>query len=1111
VTAGFVPSDQAVRDEIRESLGENLLVEAGAGTGKTTVLVDRIVEALRRGRAGVDEIVVMTFTEKAAAELAARVRQGLEEALAAAEPDSEEAGRVRLALQGLYRARIETIHAFATNVLRERPVEARLDPGFDVLDELTSELAFDEVYEEWLTDTLEGDDDTLTRALNRGFDLDEMRAAAEALHSYRYVLPLAELRPARPRLSGFVERLSAAARRLGELEPACVSPEEDRGVAQIPQILAFDARCATATGDDAELERIVLFRAPRIKAEGAQKHWGDRAEDCVEMKKILGELGGALDELRDTLRTEALCDVLPLVQEFVARYEERRRRDGQADFDDLLIWTRNLLRDRLEVRGYFQRRYACVFVDEFQDTDPIQAEIVMYLVSDGSSPESASGDWRDLEPVPGKLFVVGDPKQSIYRFRRADIGVYDDVKRGPLGGGLRQITQNFRSGSGVLSWVNEVFDRVLVEKPGIQPPNIHLVAEPSSLELARVPVVVVHGSAGGNGQGEGAARRTAAQIRDAEADALAALIQRAVEVEHWPVRDRRTDEMRPCSWRDVAMLVPSRTEIDWYEKALAKREIPYRMEGTRTFFHREEVRQVVSLLHAIDDPTDQVSLVGALRSGAFGCSDEEVFLWEAAGHGLDYRRSGGDSPGAVAEAMAMLHSLHRARLKLSLPELVRGLLEDTGLVEFWLTRREGDQAAANLLKVVEQARAYAGSGGGGLRSFARWLARHRDTEIDEADAGVTEDSDDIVRLLTIHSAKGLEFPIVALANLNTPPRAQGDPIPDPSGRGLHLRVGTKRAGHFKTPGFDDAVTREKEQTDAERRRLLYVAATRARDHLVVPLVVPPDERKGMLSYLAGLVPEWQSEHAGRDVDGCHVYDPAALAAAPETPARTDEPVLPAEVDAEIARRQAFIEEHLSLVRSARREPAFHTATSVERAERPLVAGDDAAEGLVAYDSGPPLPIGDALHETMERVSLPDASDLEAVATAACAEAGVLDWSDDVLRMARNCLTSPVMERAMRSDAWYREVPFTVPTSDVPGFTTGRMDLVFREDGELVIVDFKSDHVQADRLKEAAEAHRGQATAYAESTASATGLPVREVVFVFARPGSEAVLTAHPGG
>jgi ATP-dependent helicase/nuclease subunit A len=1089
MTLHVEPTDQAARDRIKLAIDRNMCVEAGAGTGKTTSLVRRIVEILASGHADVDSLVVITFTEKAAAELSARVREALEAAVDE-ETDVERGARLREAARALYRARIETIHAFAANLLRERPVEAGIDPGFSVLSDLEAQLGFDRAYSQWLDELMEQSHPDVERSLNLGFSLDEIREAAEVLNRYRFLMPLQPPAMPRPDAAEMSRWLTENRRELQAIEGRSIN-EEDKSLPGLRRLQGFADRMAEEGDTDLARERLVALVAPSLRANaGKQSSWDD-AEDCRLMKSLVGDYVELRDRLRDELRSVALLGVLPHGENFVTGYEDARRRDGVADYDDLLIWTRDLLRDNLEVRSYFQRRFRALLIDEFQDTDPIQVEIAAYLTSDGQT----GTDWRELVPAAGKLFVVGDPKQSIYRFRRADIAIYDEVKRGLLAGAHEEIVQNFRSLPAVIEWINRVFDALLIEEPGRQPGNVPLVPQPSELSLHRPPVVVVrHIDDELNADG----------VRSAEARAVASLLRSAVIDQPWQVRERGAGEVvRPARWRDIAILLPTRTGLEAYEQALALAGVPYRHEGSRDYFQRQEVRDLTAILRAIDDPTDRFSLVGALRSSAFGCSDEDVVVHVAGNAPWDYRVERPSESAAVAEAFELLRELHRLRGRASLPELVQTVVERSRLVEFALTLPEGAQAAANLLAIVDQARSFSAAGGGGLRAFARWLVDSTENEAMEVDAGIAEETDDVVRLLTIHGAKGLEFPIVVLANLASAMRSVREPVPDERAHRLHFRVGAAtvgRTGHYATPGYDDKWNAEKAALDAEKIRLLYVAATRARDHLVVPYV----RSKAPGPFLAALevmLPR-DGEHE-TEVNGVWLVEAAALEP-PPVEERLEAQVSEEQVAEAAAARDRWAAGHAVLLREARRELPLTVASSMERSMRPLAAEAAHSGATLLVSEGPPLPVGDALHLVMERVTLPDGNDLDAVTHGVCAEAGLLDREPEVREMAKRCLASPSVQRALESDTVQREVPFTTVYDG--GIAVGRVDLVYRGGDGLVVVDYKSDDVTAESAEaHALEHHSGQAEVYARALEQATGVAVKRVVFVFARAGVEVAV------
>ncbi|MGO9960946.1 MAG: UvrD-helicase domain-containing protein [Solirubrobacteraceae bacterium] len=1082
--------DQAAREQITGALDANLGVEAGAGTGKTTVLVERVTNVLATGKATVDQLAVITFTEKAAAELSTRVRDALE---ARARPvKGAERVRVLTAARDLYRCHIETIHSFATSLLRERPVEAGIDPLFEVVDGLAGSLSFDAAYEAFQDQLLATRSPALDRALRRGLGLTELREACELLNQYRYLRPLWIPTDAAGELAGHLAELVSIAGELRALLVAC-DPGDDAAVGIVETIIEWtDGLAALET--EAEQEFQLLFRGAAYTHEsrGSQANWG--VEGKAQLKGLQKAYKAAVAVAREGLRTDALLSLLPEIERFVDTYEAQRLKAGEPDFDDLLFWARDLLRNSTPARDYFRRRYKVVLIDEFQDTDPVQAELALLLTSD----QQPDGDWRSLRPGPGRLTVVGDPKQSIYRFRRADIAVYDQVRTHALAGGHEQIATNFRSNPQLLAALNHAFDTILHQQPGVQPANVRLDAPPGAHAARRPPVSLVLGEVDGK----------AGERREQEAWAIAAMLHTA-HSDEWEIRDRRDrDRWRPCRWGDMAILMPARTGIELYEHALADAGIPYRHEGSRDFYQRHEVRDLIWVLAAVDDPTDRLALLGALRSSAFAINDEDLVRHRAATGTLSYRSKTEGPIAAVNDALSELADLHRMRTRFSLAETVRRVVERTRLVEFALTRPDGDQGAVNLLAIVDQARLFTAAGGGGLRPFVRHLHNSVEQDQIEIEATVAEQTDDVVRIMTIHGAKGLEYPIVALANLAAENRNHAQPVPREDENFLHFRVGAGsigRTGHFNTPGYDNAWEQEKHHVDAERQRLLYVAATRARDHLIVPCVAGIPNAKGLLGQLIHALPVDNHELVARiELDDLELPD------ADQTPPA---PVTDADIQTGVTEREQWLTDLQRLKRNASTPRKIEIASSRERPRGPLAAEVATFDAAMLIGDGPPIPIGDAVHMVMERVTLPDAHDLEQIADDVCKEGAITSDTDDVISMCRACLDSPSVKRALELGSWWREVPFVINHADdevaaerAP-LTNGRVDLVFRDGDKLVVIDYKTDKDVTEQTAEqyALKHHGRQGEVYAQGLATATGLKVREVAFVYCKAGAEVRL------
>ncbi|MBO0703277.1 MAG: PD-(D/E)XK nuclease family protein, partial [Candidatus Dormibacteraeota bacterium] len=500
----------------------------------------------------------------------------------------------------------------------------------------------------------------------------------------------------------------------------------------------------------------------------------------------------------------------------------------------------------------------------------------------------------------------------------------------------------------------------------------------------------------------------------------------------------------------------------------------------------------------------RLSLVGALRSSAFAVSDEDLVLHVAGGGALSYRAPPAGAGSHVDEALAELRDLNDLRRRVSLGELVRRVVERSRLVEYAMTREDGEQRAANLLAIVDRARLFAEAGGGGLRPFIRYLNGLIEREQAEIDAGITEETDDVVRLMTIHGAKGLEFPIVALANLANGPVNERGAIPSEREHFLDFSVGamTKaRHGRYETPNYEAASMGEQRSSEAERLRLLYVAATRARDHVLIPCVSGRNAARHLLAELVHALPDDPALVARVDLDSL---------SAPAAELPQWEMVGEEEVAAAGTEGLEWRERRRRLLGVGAREREITTASSRERATTPLAAEVATFEAALVISEGPPIPVGDAVHLVMERVTLPGAGDLETIAEDVCLEGDIASELDDVVSMCRACLRADCVRRALAGGGYWREVPFAVDRGGEGALTTGRVDLVHRDGDELVVIDYKTDR---DVSEETAEEytrrhHAGQAEVYQQALAQGSGVPVREVVFVYCRAGVQ--VTLRPG-
>src|SRR4051794_11080286 len=535
-------SDQAAREEIRTSLDATLFVEAGAGTGKTTALVARIVNLVRSG-VPMRQLAAITFTEAAAAELRDRIRSELERA---AKSEPQLAG----AVAEVDDAVISTLHAFAQRILMEHPLEARLPPTVEVLDEIQAGLAFEQRWGAFL-DQLLGDEryaDVVLRGMATGLRWDAVEHIGRGLgdHWDRLEEPSGGAEAAtaestavdgpaatRPAVSATAV-LTPLARALDAADECIV--ENDRLRTHLEAVVPLAARLAAATD---ELEILHLLAGAKLDCnQGRKDNWRC---DVVTVRAACAEAEAARVALLDAVKQDVLVALLGAVRRFTLDAAEARRIDGRLEFHDLLVLARNLVRDNPPVRSLLRQRFRHLLIDEFQDTDPLQIELAVMLAAGDARP------WQECTIDDGRLFFVGDAMQSIYRFRRADIRLFTQVRA--FVDDARHLSHNHRSVPGILDWVNAVFDQLIGPGRGdSQPAYRHLVAARKALSVKTPTPVVLLG---------GEHELPIAAVRDREAEEIATTIAR-IRDEQWSVNIDRGKATRPAQLRDIAILMPTR-------------------------------------------------------------------------------------------------------------------------------------------------------------------------------------------------------------------------------------------------------------------------------------------------------------------------------------------------------------------------------------------------------------------------------------------------------------------------------------------------------------------------------------------------------------------------
>ncbi|MEM1179956.1 MAG: UvrD-helicase domain-containing protein [Acidobacteriota bacterium] len=1146
--------DAAARHRLRTSLGESLMVEAAAGTGKTTVLVDRLVATLAAGDTTVERVVAVTFTRKAAGELKLRLRQQLDRARSEVDATSPEHSHLTDAIARLEEAHIGTIHSFCAELLRRRPVEARVDPTFVEIDQEEAHQLYGQAFRTWIEGRLEAMPSGLSRilrrlALQRSFDglspLDRLQLAGRDLVDWRDFETPWRLDPNFDRdaaVNGLLERLETldAWRRrgsrndalYGELEPIHLLVDATRRTEQDAPARDFDEL------EGRLLELLRELRRQRPRRGGAAAFAPDLPRRDVQEARV--QLIEALEDFERQANADLAARLRLELVEVLTAYEDLKRSRGQIDFLDLLLRCRDLLVSSAEARADFQAAFTHLFVDEFQDTDPLQAEILVLLSAD----DGAETDWRQVHPRPGSLLLVGDPKQSIYRFRRADVVFYQGIKRRLQEGGVDVLilSRSFRAPAPLQAALNGAFSSQMREdfragQPAYVPLAGDLDAPPDQPFLVGLPVPKPFGPRGWP---------TAKAIDESLPAAVAAWIRWLLHDSGFTVRDPQTGERVPVQARHVCVLF--RRYLSWgrdvtapYLRALEGRGVPHVLVGGRTLHQREEIDTLRAALAAIEWPDDTLSVYATLRGAFFGFTDDALLRFRTAAGHLDPFKAqpdgledGGADPAAdpefeeIGDALETLATWHRERNAIPFAQTIHRLFAHSRAHAAFALRPAGHQVLANVERVADMARAYEARGGLSFRGFVDQL-EDAASRPGSGSGPLVEEGAEGVRVMTVHSAKGLEFPVVLLAD-PTCSLAPREP-------GLHLDAEKKLCARRLlglTPWeLHEHRELEMDRDKAESVRLAYVAATRVRDLLVIPGLGTRPWSGGWLSPLdAALYPAPGSQ--ARPAPGCPPFGPSTMLGdprsygpghgapikpglhrsraggeavwwdpstlelrapglggvshphllAPDEDGEAFERGLDRYLDWEGQRRSAL---------EAGAEPSLETLTVTETERWPpgdLEVRHESVERQPDRPSG--RRFGTLVHAVLHdagaraRGAGPDARQLARLHGRLLSASGA--EVDAAAEACEQALAHPLWRLADEAERVLREVPFTL-RHERDLLIEGVIDLAFFDGGRWTVVDFKTDADPGPRL----ESYRRQIAWYVFALSELTGQEARGVL------------------
>ncbi|NLT49036.1 MAG: UvrD-helicase domain-containing protein, partial [Clostridiales bacterium] len=833
--------DREARQKVRTLLDKNILLEAGAGSGKTSAMAGRFLELLETGSAELSEIIAITFTKKAANELQDRVRRKL---LESGSPLADQ----------LHQSFIGTIHSFCGKLLRERPIEAGVDPQFIELDEAEDNKIRDTVFEEFVMNADRGRNEILERLDLFDLNTDALKKFLQTVcdnPDLEFELPKEE--PAD--LEDFLAEVDAVYNELVHLIESIVSyiPSVDEVKAGKQDALQLTVQVSLPKIRRKQplspVEKIHLLKwfhtSTRIKV--TQKCWGDDSE-AKKIGKSIGEefadfklnRVGPLFEKRGQYGYNHVA--VPFVKEARRIYEERKKALSALNFQDLLLKAADLLATHPDVRQYFQEKYRYILVDEFQDTDPVQARLLMYLTGE----ELTEASWENITPRPGSLFVVGDPKQSIYSFRRADLSIYQRFKERitETGGEVVEFTTNFRSVNALGTWYNRIFPMIFDAGRALQAIFTGADTVKESLEntisgVYKYKVDEVSGSAG-----------ILTDIDHIER-IIHYLTEKGTISVPIPGDDPGQMRSRRIEYRDILVLSMKKGDLTTYGKELARRGIPVKTTGADVIQRTLQFQALSDVIRMLAYPEENALLYKVLRGPIFRYTDEELFTFAEIGgrfniyQNIDLLADKAPHQRELLQRMKLTFGLFRrfaSYMRVMVPAAAtERIVDELGMMGAMLTSGESLTEISSFVSLIEKIRMNKLTNVWDLNQFVEEINLMVQAGYEE-ELDLEGENYNAVRMMNLHKAKGLEAPIVILA---TPFKGKvkqpgfyvdrskelGDA--DYGITKIKLSPKTYSKEYIYPAAWKSVEEMALARSEDEMDRLLYVAATRAGNALII--------------------------------------------------------------------------------------------------------------------------------------------------------------------------------------------------------------------------------------------------------------------------------------
>ncbi|MCC6544275.1 MAG: UvrD-helicase domain-containing protein [Nitrospirae bacterium] len=1146
---------------------KNVVVTAGAGTGKTTLLVDRITHLLMRDTAPlkITDVVAITFTKKAANEMKIRLRKRLHYFMDCAgrmrgvshmvennsSNDSEAdnysskindyeaallndliqrydlspdliAQRAEDAINNLEKAQIGTIHSFAGHILRLYPLEAGIAPDFDEDDGSGFEGHFEREWEEWLDPELSvdsGHGEEWKEVLRR-VPLEGVKMFAKCL--CKETIPLSSfshsvLYPGKEpqQLSGkFLTWLEQEKRNAGEI---LIKYDGSRKVKMHGLLKSamelFDNLIASTefTPFDDNI--------PSTKPAGWKE---DDYREAVRIAAVAQSLSVTDDQFIGKLTA--------LISPFSVSCRKSFVLSGNISFDGLLSFCCNILKNNGSIRSNIKKDFKSILVDEFQDTDPLQYEIILYLAE---AHDEFKRDWREIKLAPGKLFIVGDPKQSIYAFRGADIEAFHKVVDMVLtqGGVRANLSTNFRSHGGIINVVNSVCRQIIRGRDYLQPEYVDIIERPGSGAVKPIQRVELRLLDSRNEDD-----CDAAEAIEREAMALGKFLKEEM-IGKEIITDSAGCEV-PVSPRHIAILLPKLTQVHEYLDVLKRLSIPYIVEGDRHFYGTQEVIDFVNLLRVLDNPLDRTAMAGFLRSPLGGLSDRELYeLCRMSlldyrmengrlNEGLDKLNNAGFSESSLNDMKEHVRALYGLMKHLNVnisvlpvPDAIHYIFDYSPVLELAASSYHGEQSVANLQKIYRIAAAMSDKSGLTLKGLTILLEERVASREKEGESLLSEEGVDAVRILSIHRAKGLEFPVVIVGGMQGIQNRGSDPASvtyDWAAGMTGISIGGI-SNHSSVMMQDKKRLIEKE----ELKRLLYVAMTRAGECLILSGVIGKRVYKD--SFLS-MIMETIGESAGDSLVNDISVEKGVIkqtvikfksSATPERYAR-DIKIGDDRISLEkIEVLSGLWDKRGDVCRAILEKPFFLTPSSVEKktaassvkikkpdndrlvsAQRSILIGNIAHYVLSNWDFAANVSLfGEAVKDACRKF-IAQAGSLEGVS-----DKGGGDYEkiqNELVCLFEKFSASSAYQELKGAEILGNEVPFSIPWDG--RVMEGVIDIIYRYRDKLYAADYKTDMVREEEMESKCREYSVSADIYMNAVRACTGIGLEGFKLIFLRHG-----------